>query len=147
MSRLEPILAMLEKVKGRGGNYVACCPAHADRSPSLTLRETNDGTVLLHCFAGCSVQEICDALGIAMTDLFPPKADDHRHPDYTTPAKPQRVRFMATDLLKVIAFEAQVVMVAANDMSFNRPLSDGDRERLRTAVTRISEALDAGGAA
>ncbi len=147
MSRLEPILAMLTKVKGRGGNYVACCPAHADRSPSMTIRETQDGKVLLHCFAGCSVQEICAALGIDMADLFPPKVDDRHHPDYTVPAKPLATRFIASDLLKVIAFEAQVVLVAANDLHFNRPLSVQDRERLKTAVERIGEALNAGGAA
>lgn len=147
MSQLEPILAMLEKVKGRNGHYVACCPAHADRNPSLTIRETNDGKVLLHCFAGCTVQDVCDALNIKMEDLFPPKSDDKFHPDYNTPAKPLKTRFMASDLLKVIAFEAKVVMVAANDLALRRPLSDADAQRLRLAVSRIGEALDAAGAA
>lgn len=47
------------------------CPAHEDRSPSLSIREGDDGRVLVHCFAGCSIEAICEALGWQMADLFP----------------------------------------------------------------------------
>lgn len=53
-----------------GAGFIACCPAHADRSPSLSIREGIDGRVLLHCFAGCSVESVCDALRIKVSDLF-----------------------------------------------------------------------------
>ncbi len=53
------------------------CPAHDDTNPSLSASEADDGKVLLHCFAGCSAQNICAALGITMKDLFPPKKRGH----------------------------------------------------------------------
>ena len=58
-SPLDNLLSHLDKVKQTGpGRCVAQCPAHVDKSPSLTIRETDDGRVLIHCFAGCSVHEI-----------------------------------------------------------------------------------------
>lgn len=44
---------------GRG--YVAPCPAHDDRSPSLSINE-REGRVLVHCFAGCSQADVIAAL-------------------------------------------------------------------------------------
>lgn len=50
-------------VKALGGrNGMARCPAHDDRTPSLSVNETDDGTVLLKCFAGCSQDEVMGAL-------------------------------------------------------------------------------------
>lgn len=69
---IETILAGLDKVSGRDDQYKARCPAHDDRSPSLTITETADGKVLMHCFSGCAVEDIVAALGLEMTDLFPP---------------------------------------------------------------------------
>jgi hypothetical protein len=43
--------------------------SHADKNPSLSIREKN-GRILLHCFAACSVEGICAALGLEMHDLF-----------------------------------------------------------------------------
>ena len=40
----------------------ACCPAHEDRSPSLSITDGRDGRLLLHCFAGCSFAAIAKAL-------------------------------------------------------------------------------------
>jgi DNA-binding transcriptional ArsR family regulator/uncharacterized protein (DUF983 family) len=46
----------------------ALCPAHDDQRPSLAFTE-RDGRILVHCFAGCSVEAICNALGISVKDL------------------------------------------------------------------------------
>ncbi len=47
------------------------CPAHADGSPSLSVRENDAGTKLLvNCYAGCSVHDICGSLGIRVGQLF-----------------------------------------------------------------------------
>jgi hypothetical protein len=45
---------------GRSGSCP--CPAHEDRTPSLSVSETRDGRVLVHCFAGCSQSAVIDAL-------------------------------------------------------------------------------------
>jgi DNA primase len=50
-------------LRGRksGNNWMACCPAHDDRNPSLGLRDA-DGTVLVHCYAGCEQSAVIAAL-------------------------------------------------------------------------------------
>ncbi len=58
--------------KSGKGAYMAQCPAHDDRSPSLRITEGNDGRVLIYCYAGCSVHEVCAAVQIDVADLFPP---------------------------------------------------------------------------
>lgn len=134
MSQLDNLLSRLTKVKGRAGNYVACCPAHEDRSPSLAVKE-QDGKIILHCFAGCSVENIVGSVGMEMTDLFPPT-----EPQYT----PQpRVKFFATDLLRVIALEAAIVSIAAYDMAKGKTLPKHDLERLQVAYQRINSAMEA----
>jgi hypothetical protein len=133
VSQLEAFLSRLDKVKGRNGNYVACCPAHEDRNPSMTIKE-QDGKILVHCFAGCPVDSIVGAVGMDLTDLFPPTT-----PSYT----PQpRVRFFASDLLKVIALEAQIVAVAAYDIAKGKTLPPADLARLQLASQRINTALE-----
>jgi len=73
----------LDKVKDQGhGKFVACCPAHDDRSPSLTVKELPDGRILIHCFAGCSPLEIVNAVGLTMGDLFPDKLERDFKPLY-----------------------------------------------------------------
>lgn len=134
----ELLLSRLQKVKGRNGSWVACCPAHKDRSPSLTIRETPEGKILLHCFAGCEVADVVGALAMDLTDLFPPES---RTPDYAVPHK--RTRFLATELLQAIALEATIVSICAYDLSQGKALREADYERLRLAASRINEALEA----
>ena len=52
-----------EALNGRrsGRGWIACCPAHRDRTPSLSIRES-DGRVLIFCFGGCSQREVIAAL-------------------------------------------------------------------------------------
>jgi len=50
------------------GQWLAHCPAHDDRHASLSVTE-RDGRILLNCFAGCTVDAICAALGITVKDL------------------------------------------------------------------------------
>lgn len=57
----EPIAEALQgRRAGRG--WVAKCPAHDDRTPSLSITEAGDGRVLVHCHAGCSQSAVIDAL-------------------------------------------------------------------------------------
>jgi hypothetical protein len=36
-----------------GSHWMAPCPTHEDRDPSLSIRDGDDGKVLVHCHAGC----------------------------------------------------------------------------------------------
>jgi DNA primase len=66
---LDALLAHLENVTPRGSRYMARCPAHADKSPSLSVSEGDKG-LLVRCFAGCSLTDITGKLGLSLTDLF-----------------------------------------------------------------------------
>jgi hypothetical protein len=64
-------LAELMRAHRVGTNrWQARCPAHADSSPSLSIREGRDGRVLLHCFAGCDTKVILGTLKLKAADLF-----------------------------------------------------------------------------
>jgi hypothetical protein len=65
------------QARRHGDHYAACCPAHEDRSPSLTFRDGQRG-LLVHCWAGCGVAEIARAVGAGLSDLFYSSADQKR---------------------------------------------------------------------
>ena len=67
---IDEILSRLDGVKGGGGKWSACCPAHDDKHQSLSVGVGEDGKVLLHCHAGCAVEDIAAATGLTMRDLF-----------------------------------------------------------------------------
>ena len=50
-------------------SWMAKCPAHEDGNASLSIKHTGEKT-LLHCFAGCTTDAVCGALGIKVGDLF-----------------------------------------------------------------------------
>lgn len=66
---IDDLLARLDAVRKSGPGWQARCPAHDDRSPSLSIREGDRG-VLLKCWSGCALSEIVGALGIEVSDLF-----------------------------------------------------------------------------
>lgn len=66
----EEFLSLLSKVKEISPTqYVACCPAHNDKNPSLSIKFDN-GKILLKCFAGCSVDDILHSLNLEKSDLY-----------------------------------------------------------------------------
>ncbi len=74
MTAADRLLSLLDGVKRTApGRWLACCPSHDDRHPSLSIRELDDGTLLLKDWAGCSVDQIVGALGLDLSDLFPPR--------------------------------------------------------------------------
>ncbi len=68
---VESVLARLKGVRTSLHGWVACCPAHFDREPSLSIGLGDEGQVLLNCFAGCSLERIVEAMGITVAELFP----------------------------------------------------------------------------
>lgn len=73
---LQNVLSRLEsdrKLSTPG--WIARCPAHHDRHPSLSVGVGKDGRVLLKCHAGCPIERIVEALGLTMADLFPERAE------------------------------------------------------------------------
>jgi hypothetical protein len=66
---VEEFTAHLEAVRTVSRGYLAKCPSHADRHPSLSIKEGDRG-VLVKCWAGCTIEAITQAMGLSMRDLF-----------------------------------------------------------------------------
>jgi hypothetical protein len=136
MTRVEQLLSRLARVKGRNGSWTACCPAHDDKGPSLAVKESEDGRILMHCFAGCNTADVLGAIGMEMNDLFPPK---EKTQDGIRPSiKPA---FFASDLMRIIHVEALVVQIVAFDIAKGKPVNEETRERMLAAYERIDEAV------
>lgn len=130
MSRVD-LISMLHKAKRTSDEtWIACCPAHNDSSPSMTIRECDDGRWLIHCFAGCEPLSILGALGLKFDDLFP---------EPLNPAKPIRKPFPAADVIECLAFEASVVLCYASAFRDGFKPNTDDVSRLAQAAARIEE--------
>ncbi len=128
----DALLSRLDGVRRTGtGRWLARCPAHEDKSPSLSVRETDDGRVLLHDFAGCNVEEILGAVGLTFDALFPERPIEH--------GKPERRPFLPADVFEVVRREAGVVAILAADLHKNKVVSEADYERLFVAVKRLND--------
>lgn len=69
--RAEALIERLDGVRRKSnGGWLARCPAHEDRQPSLSVDLSASGGIILKCFAGCEVTAIMDALGLGLSDLF-----------------------------------------------------------------------------
>ncbi len=65
----DALTAAGQRVQLRGDQASSTCPAHEDRNASLSISQNESG-VLLHCHAGCHVDDVLKALGLARRDLF-----------------------------------------------------------------------------
>ena len=129
--KTDVFLSRLTKVRATGrGTWVACCPAHQDKNPSLSVRETDDGRVLVHCFAECPVSDVVAAVGMSMTDLFPADAKDHRY-------QPLRRPYPAADVLECLGSEAAILAITAADIAKGIPIPQKDAERAQIACNRV----------
>lgn len=134
---IEEILSRLSKARKTGnGQWMACCPAHNDKSPSLGVKETPDGRVLIHCFGGCDVESVLDAIGLTFDDLYPEKSIGN-HASIKRP-------FPTTDILRMIAKEALIVAATAKTIG-ERELTDTEKKRAIDSAALIQGALSASG--
>lgn len=56
----------------------ARCPAHKDRTPSLSIAAGEGGRALVKCHAGCSTSDVMTGLGLGMADLMPEQRSRHQ---------------------------------------------------------------------
>src|SRR3990172_3883306 len=139
MSNISTLLARLEAVRQTTtGKWLARCPAHEDHDPSLSIRLTDDGVVLLHCFAGCEVSAILGAVGLTPTDLFPPKI-----PTGTPVSAWQRPSLTASDLATLLREPLTTVFLFSCDRERFALAHTGDHRALQDAIAAIHQLLDA----
>lgn len=133
---VDTLLSGLEGVRHTGpARWLARCPAHADRHPSLAIRELDDGRVLAHCFSGCDVESILAAVGLDWSAIMPPRAvGDH--------VARERRPFNAHDVLVALKTELTIATLATLDIGSGKTLAEADRERLLLSSRRILSAIE-----
>lgn len=115
------LLERLKHKKVKEGQWVAVCPAHNDKSPSLHVKENEDGRVLIHCKAGCGANEVISAINLTWDALFP---DTKEHYGAWRP------KVEARDL------DDFVVEIFESTVECGKPVSSTDKARYREALLK-----------
>lgn len=137
-----PVHAVLDRLGGvrrAGRGWVACCPAHDDRSPSLAIGLGDNDTVLLHCFAGCAAVDVVSSIGLTLSDLFtrPMARAAVRHVRGAVPFET-----LSRAAFQTVLKESTVIQIAAADLVRSGCLSEDDQRRLIEAADRIHHAWE-----
>lgn len=128
MMPIEKLLPRLQKVRQiKPDQWTACCPAHEDKHPSLSIKELPDGTLLLKDWSGCTANDIVAAVGLEMHDLFPNSKAPSRHQ-----------RITADDITEAYL----VIRIARGCRQRGEVLSDGDMASLRHAKAILKRAQE-----
>jgi len=134
MNNIDTLLSRVHKLKKTGDSkWLACCPAHDDKSPSLAIKLTDD-RILIHCFAGCDFSDIVSALGLELSDLMP-KSKRHSRPNNKRP------RFNKSELFDRIVEESAILIVAIRQVFSGTPLNDNDMARVVKAEGVIDDII------
>ena len=132
------LLNRLQKVKSSGrDSWMACCPAHDDKNPSMKIDIKND-KILIKCWSGCSVEDILGAVGMEFSDIMPDKPLYHRSSG-TNPM------LSSADALRIVKYEAAIIMMYGQDLKAGKEVSEDDRQRFVLAVERVGDAMEAAG--
>lgn len=130
------LLSKLSRVKKTGADrWMACCPAHQDKTASLSIKDLPDGRMLLHCFAGCEPDAVLAAIGLTFADLMPERLQG----DF----KPVRFAFSALDALRALVADLLFIRLCALSLEKGMALIESDREALHQSAYRIENALAA----
>lgn len=134
MSAAATLLNRLDGVRSTGrGKWIAKCPAHEDKRPSLSVRVADNDVVLLHCFAGCDVAAITAALGLDVSVLFPPRRSDvHAARPRASPLTP---------LVAAFEHDLLIVHLLLADVAAGKQIGVADRQAAGAAADRVWAAL------
>ena len=133
---LQNILPRLDGVKQiNSGQWQARCPAHDDRSPSLSLTHGADGRALVRCWAGCSALEVVHSMGLELSDLFAQPVQHRSKPVQDRHRQNYRM------ILQLLDRELQIVVMCAEIMDSGEPLSERGQKSLSRAYKNIMKAL------
>ena len=127
---IDTILNRLDAEKQTGeGRFIARCPAHEDRNPSLSIRNAGE-LLLIHCFAGCDTIDVLHPVGLELCDLFANRPEHRR--------APSRSRIPARDALATLDHESLVVAIIGADFLEQKEIDEPTWDRLGQAVNRIN---------
>ena len=129
---INDFLSYFEKSYRSGKDEYQClCPAHQDKTASLSIKNLPDERILIHCFAGCAANDILEAVGLTFDDIVPKRLGDF---------KPVSKPFNPYAVLKAISNETLLVALAGLEVANGKTLPQEDKDRLMMAVNRLREA-------
>jgi hypothetical protein len=105
-----------------------------DRNRSLSVGETDDGTVLIRCFAGCGPTEILGAVGLDLRDLFPPRPGG-----YAT--KPKAPPIPWRDLFDAIETDLTACSLAFADLAAGKQFSPQDAAYISARAADLADKI------
>ncbi|NOU21085.1 MAG: hypothetical protein HOO93_04720 [Methyloglobulus sp.] len=133
--KTELLLSGLDGVKNTGNcKWLALCPGHDDRSPSLSIKQIDD-RLLIRCFAGCGYLDVLAAIGLDANALFPDRHLDPNEPRRKPP------RFNKAELFDIAINEAGILALGWNGLLVNGSVTDTDRERVQRAYSTVMDLL------
>ena len=135
---IDGLLGRLENVRksSYGSNHWrARCPSHKSRSRTLSISETEDGRVLIHCFAGCSLQEVLQAVGLPSGYLTPRKLTEASLKPVRQPWGHETLVQMRKELL--------IALLVLGDVEHDRKVSPVDAKRAGHAANSLAKWLRA----
>lgn len=109
--------------KKLGKGYICCCPAHDDRTPSLSITDA-DNKILFHCFAGCTYEEVICAL---------------RSKGLWSELRTKQNCSLTRYTQEQISHAKTILKIAHYDLSEGLTLSDDDREEVKEAYQILKE--------
>jgi len=134
MNNIDTLLSRVHKLKKTGDSkWLSCCPAHDDKSPSLSIKLADD-RILIYCFAGCDVSSIVGGLGLELSDLMP-ESKRHSRPDNKRP------KFNKSEMFDRIAEESSILVIGIRQISSGTPLNDDDMARVIKAEKIIDDII------
>ena len=123
------LLSRLERVRRCGKGHIARCPAHEDKTASLSITEGEGGTCLVHCFAGCSAADLVGALGLELSDLFVKKPTTNTAFAERAALREHARQAQWRAALNMIAYESTIIVIAARMLKRGEPLDASDENR------------------
>jgi len=132
-SGINDLLSRLEFVREIGsGSWRARCPSHQGTSKtSLKITEGDTGTVLVHCFGGCSFEAIIKKVGLTPSDLFPSSNVIKLSRASRKPRKDYRA------IVHQLPHSATTILLAAEYIQQGKTLSEDDMCDLKKAYKHI----------
>ena len=137
---IEVILPRLDNKKSYREGWRADCPARQHKSRNtLWISERDDGSIGMHCFAGCEPLEVLHAIGLELRDLFPKSMED-RSP---------RERNERRQFGRIAKYEAarssleraaRIIWVAGLQLRAGESLNSIDEQQLDSAIETIETA-------
>lgn len=134
--RADVLLSRLHGVMKSGNGWRARCPACSGKQRDNVSIAVMDGRVLVHCFAGCTRDDVLAAAGLTWKDLQPPRhwplsPEDRRK-------ERQRMREVGvTQAVTTLTRELVVIRAAAQMLARGHAISDEDMARITDAAACV----------